>query len=119
MMRRAPSTSVKSTFKGRGRTGVPSSGHAGLIRKTALLNLGIILSALVMGAYLGSRVGLLILLCIVPLISIVLWSATFAISAFVLLIRIFWGQASRLPRSFPRYPTAESGVGDEWLDGPY
>jgi hypothetical protein len=109
---------VRSASKGQGDAGVPASGHEGLVRKTALLNLGVILSALVIGASLGSRAIVLILLFLVPLISIVLWSTTFAISAFVSLARIFWGQGSRRSGAFPQHPAGRGGVRDEWLDGP-
>jgi hypothetical protein len=117
-MRSAPSSSMKSAFKGRGRMAAPASGFPRLVRKTALLNLGMVLSCLAIGAHLGRPASLVILLLIVPMVSIILWSATFAISAFVALFRIFCGQGLRSSRQGPR-PTAHGGgVGDEWLDGP-
>src|SRR4051812_43370017 len=114
----ASSPAVKSDWKGRGRTPIPERGPLGLVRKTALLNLGILLSALAIGAYLGSPANFLILLFLVPMVSIVLWSATFAISAFVSLSRIFWEQGLRGTRRSPRHRTGGGGGGDPWLDGP-
>ena len=115
-MGRTSSPTMKSVSEGWGRTPVPASGFRGLVRKTALLNLGIILSALAIAASLGRPAAFLIIVVFVPMISIVLWAATFAVSAFVSLSRIFWEQGVRGRR--PRSHTGVGDVGDEWLDGP-
>jgi hypothetical protein len=107
---------MKSALEGWGRTPIPASGFRGLVRETALLNLGILLSALAIGAYLGSPANFLILLFLVPMVSILLWSASFAISGFVSLSPIFWGQG--LWERRPRYQEGGGDVGDDWLDGP-
>ena len=58
---------MKSAFNGRGRIAAPASGFPRLVRKTALLNLGMVLSCLAIGAYLGRPASLVILLLIVPM----------------------------------------------------
>jgi hypothetical protein len=87
-----------------------------IVRKTALLNLGMILSGLAMAAYLGRADAAILIL--VGLMSVVLWAATFAISAFVTLARIFWMQGARAPRHRTARATSGGGLVDEWLDGP-
>jgi hypothetical protein len=114
-MEATSSSTVKSVLEQRGRTAIPMRGPLGLVRKTVLLNLGIILSALAIAATLGRPAAFLIITILVPMVSIVLWAATFAISAFVSILRIFRRQDLWEPR--PQYQ-AGTGVGDEWLDGP-
>ena len=104
----------------RRRTHTPVSGFRALVRKTALLNLGIVLSALVAWALLARPEEYLILPLLVLMVSIVLWSATFAISGCVSLYRVFWGPGKWVPRQPPpRLNGGGSiGVGDPWLDEP-
>src|SRR4051794_3899391 len=114
----ATSSTMKSARTGQSRTPIPMSGFGGLVRKTALLNLGIILSATAIAATLRRPASFLIIAFVVPMVSVVLWATTFAISAFVSLCRIFWGQGLRGTRRSPRHLTGGGGVGDPWLDGP-
>lgn len=105
-------------MKGQGRSDEPNRSGLGLCSKTTLLNLGIVLSALPIAALAGGPEAIVPAVAPVAILSIAVWSATFAISAFVALSRIFWGLGLWGPRRSPRHPAGLGGVGDEWLDGP-
>jgi hypothetical protein len=96
----------------------PSPSFRAIVRKSALLNLGMILSGLVMAAYLGRPDAFRSIGILMGLMSVVLWAATFAISAFVRIARIFWMQGVRASRQPSAHATGGGGLVDEWLDGP-
>jgi hypothetical protein len=107
---------MKPVAARRGQTHAFGPGFRGLVRRTMLLNLGIFLSALVMGMLWGktSVLGLVLLLVVT---STVLWTITFAISSFVWIGQVFWKDRVLDPKPpRRRLPTAR-GVTDEWLDG--
>jgi hypothetical protein len=91
-------------------------GFRGLVRRTLLLNFGILLSALAMGL-LSGKASILGLVLGVVVTTAVLWCATFAISSFVWIGQVFWRPRVLDPKQRPRHAARAGGVRDEWLDG--
>jgi len=114
----ASSSAMKTALKRRGRTPIRALGFREFVRKTALLNLGVVLSSLAIGAHPRRPSDFVILLFLATMVSIVAWSVTFAISALVSLSRVFRAQGTSGPRQSHRHPAGGGGVGDPWLDGP-
>jgi hypothetical protein len=94
------------------------SAFRNVIRKSALLNLVIVLTSLPVLLWSGGPNTVGVSLAIMVGISLIIWAFTFAVFTFVSLPRVF-----RLPEQSgkPR-PSARSGqpnaVRDRWLDGP-
>jgi hypothetical protein len=91
-------------------------GFRGLVRRTLLLNFGIVLSALAMGSLWG-KASALGLALVVLVTTAVLWCATFAISSFVWIGQVFWRPRVPDAKQRPRHAVRAGGVRDEWLDG--
>jgi hypothetical protein len=87
-----------------------------LVWKSALLNLGIILTTLPVLVAAGGPRAIVPTLVIVGAVSAVVWTSTFAIFAFVSLYRIFQTQLALGTRTF-RNRSVTTGVDDKWLDG--
>jgi hypothetical protein len=88
-----------------------------IIRLTALVTLGALLSALAIGAWQGTPDGIVTALAIAGSISLLFWAAALFVSAPVLVGR----QAGRLlSYAFRRGKPVrgDGGVSDGWLDGP-
>jgi hypothetical protein len=90
-------------------------GFHGLVRRTLLLNCGILLSTLVMGIFLDDRGfrGVVLLLLVT---TAILWCATFAIAPLVWLWQVFGWPGARDSKPLRRQPPIADGVADEWLD---
>lgn len=88
-----------------------------IIRKSALLNLTIVLTSFPVLVFAGGPNAVLPTLAIMAGISVVVWTATFTLFSFVSLARIFWTPASSAARGEPPHPAREAGVADRWLDG--
>ncbi len=99
-----------------GESRVPSL--RSVVRKSALLNLVIILTSLPVLIVAGGPKAVVPTLGIMAGISVLIWTATFALFSFVSLARIFWPPVSTVKRSDPRRSAHEAGVADRWLDGP-
>jgi hypothetical protein len=90
-----------------------------IVRKSALLNLTIILTSFPVLVFAGGPNAVVPALAIMAGISVVVWTATFTLFSFITLARIFWTPASSLARGEPLHHQArEAGVADRWLDGP-
>lgn len=87
-----------------------------IVRKSALLNLAIVLTSCPVLLFVGGPKAAVPTLAIMAGISILVWSATFALFSFVSLVRIFWTPDPSVKRG-GSHPPAE-GVSDHWLDGP-
>jgi hypothetical protein len=90
----------------------------GLVRKTALLNLGIVATALPIAALTGDPMAFVVALVVVALVSLVAWASTFAAFSFLSLARIFRAQAERRSLQAARRAEGRNGVADRWMDGP-
>ena len=89
-----------------------------IVRKSALLNVVIVLTSFPVLVYAGGPKVVVPTLKIMAGISVLIWIATFALSSFVTLARIFRTPVSTVKRSDPPHPANGAGVADRWLDGP-
>lgn len=89
-----------------------------LVRKSILLNLGIVVTALPVLSFGGDPRALLTTLMILAAISVLIWTATFATSSFISVSKIFEAQRTNETGRRHRDPGTEFGVVDEWMDGP-
>jgi hypothetical protein len=89
-----------------------------VVRKSALLNLVIVLTSFPVLVLAGGRQAVVPSLKIMAGISVLIWTATFALFSFASLPRLFRTPASFGIRRDPSHPAEEAGVADRWLDGP-
>jgi hypothetical protein len=89
-----------------------------LVRRSALLNSGIVLSARPVFAAAGGRNAVIPAVAVLVAVSVVLWAATFAAFSLVSLARILFDQGSAKPRPPQGHPDGGGGLADEWSDGP-
>ena len=88
------------------------------VRKSALLNAAIILTSLPVLVSVGGPRAILPALAIMAMISLLIWSSTFALFSFVSLARIFWAEGHSPAAHGGKPSGSRSGVADRWLDGP-
>src|SRR5438874_1383751 len=98
----ASSSVRKSDSPAWGRTSIRVAGFREFVRKTTLLNLGVVLSSLAIGAYPRRPAEFVIILFLVTTISGVAWSASLAISALATLPRIIRTHGVLRPSHSPR-----------------
>jgi hypothetical protein len=113
-----PAALPASNPKGQGSDQAPPLSLGRLVRKSALLNAGIVLSALPMAALMGGPGALGPTGVLLAAVSVFLWAATFAAFSAMSLSRIFRQQASTAARRPSRRPGGRDGVADRWMDGP-
>jgi hypothetical protein len=89
-----------------------------IVRKSALLNLTIVLTSFPVLVLAGGPQAVGPTLAIMAGISILIWTTTFTLFSFVSLARIFWTPASSMARRELPHRTEQTGVADRWLDGP-
>jgi hypothetical protein len=89
-----------------------------VVRKSALLNVVIVLTSCPILVFEGGPKAVVVTLEIMAGISILIWGATFALFSLVTLPRLFRTPVSRLKRSDTLNPANEAGVADRWFDGP-
>jgi hypothetical protein len=89
-----------------------------VVRNSALLNVVIVLTSSPVLVLAGGPKAVVPTLAIMAGISVVIWTATFALFSFASLARIFWTPVSSVPKRDPPAVTEEPGVADRWLDGP-
>lgn len=108
----------KVPAKGEPSTAASVLGLRQLVRRTLLLNLGIIVSGMITAVYLGRPEGFVVIFALLAIVSVVVWSLAFAFRSFAILFQIFTNPLS-LPVSRPFQDHAPgSGVADRWLDEP-
>jgi len=96
----------------------PAPNLGSVVRKSALLNLTIVLTSLPVLIIAGGPEAVVPILEIMAGISVVIWSATFALFSLSSLPRLFRTPVSSVARRHPGHPAEEAGVADRWLDGP-
>jgi hypothetical protein len=109
---RRPTTLPRNEAKSRG----PSL--RSIIRKSALLNLAIVVTSFPVLVMAGGPNAAVPALALMAGISVMIWTATFALYPFVSLAAIFRTPASSLEKPVSQRPVAESGLSDRWLDEP-
>lgn len=90
-----------------------------VIRKSALLNVTVILTSFPVLVLAGGPRAILPALAVMIGISFIIWAATYAVFSFVSLARIFRILSSGDVRYHSARPRGQAGVADRWLDGPY
>jgi hypothetical protein len=95
----------------------PASGLRSVVRKSALLNVVIVLTSFPVLISEGGPNALVPILKIMAGISVVIWTTTFALFSFVSLARIFWKPVTIMKRLDPPHSANGAGVADRWLDG--
>jgi hypothetical protein len=96
----------------------PAPSLRSVARKSALLNLTIVLTSFPVLVYAGGPNAVVPTLKIMAGISFLIWTATFTLFSFVSLAWIFWTPVPSRKWSYRRHPEKEAGVADRWLDGP-
>ena len=89
-----------------------------IVRKSALLNIAIVLTAFPVLIFAGGPKAVAPTLAIMAGISVLIWTPTFTLFSLIALARIIWTLVSSLKRSDPPDWAEETGVPDRWLDGP-
>jgi hypothetical protein len=89
-----------------------------IVRKSALLNVAIVLTSFPVLVYAGGPKAVIPTLEIMAGISVLIWVATFALFSFVTFPRIFRTPVSLVKRRDALNPANETVVADRWLDGP-
>jgi len=90
-----------------------------VVRKSALLNLVIVLTSCPVLIFAGGPKAVVPTLEIMAGISVLIWTATFALFSLVSLPRLFRTPVCcGVTRRDPRHPAEGVGVADRWLDGP-
>jgi hypothetical protein len=89
-----------------------------VVRKSALLNVVIVLTSCPILIFEGGPKAVVVTLEIMAGISILIWVATFALFSLVTLPRLFRTPVSRVERSDVLDPADDTGVADRWLDRP-
>ncbi len=101
-----------------GNQGFPAPKLRSVVRKSALLNLSIVLTSCPVLLYAGGPKAVVPILKIMIGISVLIWGCTFAVFSLVSLVWIYGAPAStRKPVHSPLRKEV-SGVADRWLDGP-
>jgi hypothetical protein len=96
----------------------PTPNLRSVVRKSALLNVVIVLTSCPILIFEGGPKAVVPILEIMAGITIVIWTATFALFSLVTFPRIFRTPVSRLKRSDTLNPASEMGVADRWFDRP-
>jgi len=89
-----------------------------IVRNSALLNLVIALTSCPVLLIAGGPKSVYPTLAAMAGISVLIWTATFALVWFVSLPRLFRRAVSPVILPDPTLPAEEAGVADRWLDGP-
>jgi hypothetical protein len=87
-----------------------------IVRKSALLNLAIVLTSLPVLVYAGGPRALLPALKIMAGISLIIWAATYAVFSFVSLAHLFWSSGRAATGGGAAQRDQQSGLADPWLD---
>jgi hypothetical protein len=88
-----------------------------IVRKSALLNVAIVLTSAPVLFFAGGEQAVVPTLKIMAGISVLVWASTFAVFSFVSLAWIFWAPAPTAKRHEPPHSADSAGVADRWLDG--
>jgi hypothetical protein len=89
-----------------------------IVRNTALLNLVIVLTSFPFLILAAGPNAVVPTLAVMAGISVLIWTATFALFSLVSLPRLFRRPASTVTRHDLPHRIDEAGVADRWLDGP-
>jgi hypothetical protein len=88
-----------------------------IVRKSALLNVVIVLTSFPVLVFAGGPKAVVPTLKLMTGISVLIWITTFALFSLVTFPQIFRTPVSTVKRSDSLDPGNETGVDDRWLDG--
>jgi hypothetical protein len=89
-----------------------------IVRKSTLLNVVIVLTSFPVLIFEGGPKAVVPTLEIMAGITVLVWTATFALFSLVSLPRLFRPPVSSMSRHDPPPSVEDAGVADRWLDGP-
>ena len=95
-----------------------AQGLRSVARKSALLNLVIVLTSFPVLVLAGGPGAVIPTLAIMAGITVVVWTLTFALFSCISIGRLLWALFSSGARRKPSVAASRVGVGDRWLDGP-
>ena len=101
-----------------GKEESPAPNLRSVVRKSALLNVVIVLTSFPALVYAGGPKAVIPTLEIMAGISVLIWAATFALFSLVTFPRIFRTPVSLLNRRDSPDPAEQSEVDGRWMDGP-
>jgi hypothetical protein len=96
----------------------PASSFRRIVLKSALLNVVIVLTSLPVLVLAGGPQAVAPSLAIMAGITVLIWTATFAVFSCVSIGRLLWTISSSWTRRKPPVAARRIGVADGWLDGP-
>ena len=97
--------------------GSPAPRLRSIVRKSALLNVVIVLTSFPVLVYAGGPKTVVPVLKLMAGISALIWAATFAVCSLMTFPRIFRTPVSTVNRSDSLDRESETGVDDRWVDG--
>jgi hypothetical protein len=90
-----------------------------VVRKSALLNLVVFLTSFPVMVYAAGPKAIVPSLFVMAAISVLIWTATFALFGFASLARIiFWRRDPSSKPSLSVISAIQTGIEDRWLDSP-
>jgi len=96
----------------------PASRFRLIAYKSALLNAVIVLTSFPVLALAGGPRGVVPTVIIMTGLTLLIWTATFALFSCVTIVRLLWTTFSSESRRKPPIAAQRAGVADRWLDGP-
>ncbi len=97
---------------------LPAPSLRSVVRKSALLNVAIVLTSFPVLVFAGGPKAVVPTLAIMAGLSVLIWTAAFTLFSLVSLARIFWTPVSSVARRDSPHPAEKVGVADPWLDRP-
>ena len=98
--------------------GFPPFRFRGIVRKSALLNVVIVLTSFPVLVVAGGPRAVVPAVAIMAAITAMIWTVTFALVSFISIGQLVWTAFSAEARRKPPIAARTAGVGDHWLDGP-
>jgi len=96
----------------------PASSFRRIIQKSLLLNVVIVLTSFPVLVLAGGQRAVIPTLAIMAGITLMIWTATFALFSCVSIGRLLWSTFSSGTRRKPQGRAKQAGVADRWLDAP-
>jgi hypothetical protein len=115
-MKTVPHSVLMQALKEQGRTSAAPIDLWGLVRKSAYLNLGVLLSAAVMAGLQRGPDAVAAVGALVVIISAILWAVTLVVVLSVWLLRLFWRLDAVIRRQQRRRGVDQGDLRDRWLD---
>ena len=96
----------------------PASSFRRIVRKSALLNVVIVLTSFPVLVAAGGPTAVVPTLAIMAGITLMIWTTTFTLFSCISIGRLLWTMFSPGTRRKPPGRARQAGVADRWLDAP-